>query len=75
MLLLNMPDTQMIQEGKDSLVPFQLQVDHPNDGICQFEAYRGKPCGAICAFTGWHNECRCGSHLYGQFDKDTNYLV
>ena len=75
MLLLDMPDKQIIQEGMVAPEPSHPQVDHPHEGICQFEMYRGKTCGEICAFTGWHNECRCGSHLYGQFNRNTNYRV
>jgi hypothetical protein len=72
MPLLDIPDKQSIQEGKVSPEASHDQVDHPNEGLCQFERYRGKTCGEICAFTGWHVECRCGSHLYGQFDRGTN---
>jgi len=73
MPVLDMPDKQMTQEGKVSPETSHPQVEHPNDGTCQFEMYRGKTCGEICAFTGWHSECRCGLHLYGQFDRGTNH--
>jgi hypothetical protein len=75
MPLLDTPDKHMIQVGKVSLEPSHPQVDHPNDGICQFETSRGRTCGEICAFTGRHHECRCGSHLYGQFNRGTNHQV
>ncbi len=72
MSLLYMPDEQIIQEGKVSTETSQPQVDHPNGSTCQFEMYRGKPCGESCALIGWHFECRCGSHLYGQLYRSTN---
>ncbi len=75
MPLLDMPDKQKAPEGKVSRETSQPQVDHPNEGTCQFEMYRGKTCGETCAFTGWHNECRCGSHLYEQCNRGTNYQM
>jgi hypothetical protein len=72
MQLFDMPDTPMTQEEKVSPETSQPQVDHPNDGTCQFEMYQEKTCGETCAFTGWHFECRCKSHLYGQLYRNTN---
>ena len=72
MQVFDKPEKQRIQEGKGSPDPSHPQVDHPHDGTCQFERYRGKTCREICTFTGWHVECRCASQLYEQRYRSTN---